>query len=141
MHHFLAAAKPEKGTIFISLDNVGGGTLRYLRGEGMLVYRRYDPELIRLAEELAKEYPGAVEPLDNLLLPTDGLPAAKAGYPALTFLAAGEGGRIPNYHWHSDTLENADRTAVELTETFVMDYVSTLAKALGAQKAAGAAGQ
>lgn len=128
MHHYLATANPRPGTTFINLDNVGGGRLRYLLGEGMLTYQPYDPHLIGLAERLAKETGDKVRPLRNLLLPTDGLLSAKAGYPTLTFLAAGDDNAILNYHWHSDTLENADRGLVEFTESFVWTFIQALAR-------------
>lgn len=128
MHHYLAAARPKPGTRFVNLDNVGGGTLRYLLGEGMLGYQRYDEEMLGVAERLGESYMGKVAPLKNLLLPTDALLAAKAGYKAITFLAAGEGEAIPHYHWHTDTLENVDPAVVQLTERFVMEFVGELGK-------------
>ncbi|NLN29276.1 MAG: M28 family peptidase [Firmicutes bacterium] len=134
MRHFLATTLPPSNTIFVNLDNVGGGRLRYLLGEGMLTYQRYDADLIELAEQLTERYPGKVEPLRNLLLPTDGLLAAKAGYKAITLLAAGDRGVIPNYHWHTDTLEHVDRNVLAVTERFTVDLLKGLAEAVRAGK-------
>src|SRR5690606_15184781 len=125
---------PPSNTIFVNLDNVGGGRLRYLLGEGMLTYQRYDADLIELAEQLTERYPGKVEPLRNLLLPTDGLLAAKAGYKAITLLGAGDRGVIPNYHWHTDTLEHVDRNVLAVTERFTVDLLKGLAEAVRAGK-------
>ncbi|MBO8141506.1 MAG: M28 family peptidase [Firmicutes bacterium] len=128
MSHFLRTARPAPGTVFVNLDNVGGGRLRYLLGEGMLVYRQYDAELVRMAAKLAQESGGEVRALRNLLLPTDGLLAAKSGYPAITFLAASDDGSIPNYHWHSDVSANVDRRTLETAETFVWRFLEELTK-------------
>lgn len=128
MQHFLAAGGAAPGTVFLNLDNVGGGRLRYLLGEGMLVYRPYDPDLVALAEAVAPGVSDAIRPLPNLLLPTDALPVAVAGYPVLTLLAAEDDGSIPNYHWHSDVLENVDRETVALTQAFAWSLLTELGR-------------
>lgn len=126
MHRFLAATKLPPETIFVNLDNIGGGNLRYLTGEGMLIYQPYDPGLIQVARKVSENHGYGVEPLKNLLLPTDGLLPAKAGYPTITFIATDERDRILNYHWHTDTFANADQNTVELAEEYVWDYVMAL---------------
>lgn len=126
MHRFLADASLDPDTAFINIDNVGGGRLRYFLGEGMLAYQRYDAGLIELARSVSERYGGEVKPLKNWLLPTDGLLPAKAGYRAISFLAMNDDGMIPNYHWHTDTIEGVQRDVVELTERFVWDYVQQL---------------
>lgn len=128
MRHYLETAQLAPDTIFINLDNVGGGRLRFLLGEGMLTYQKYDADLIALAEQVAERYPGKVESLRNLILPTDGLLAAKAGYKTITLLAAGERGVIPDYHWHTDTLEHVDRNVLAVTERFTVDMLRALAE-------------
>jgi len=126
MRQFLQDAPLKPGTVFINIDNVGGGRLRYFLGEGMLLYQRYDPELIRLAEELSRRRGGEVKPLANWLLPTDGLLPAKRGFRALSFLALTDDNAIPNYHWHTDTIERVERDVVELTEQFVWECLREL---------------
>lgn len=127
MHRFLADADLPKDTIFLNIDNVGGGRLRYFLGEGMLAYQRYDAGLIELAAEVSRYSGDQVKPLKNWLLPTDGLLPAKAGYRALSFLALCDDHRIPNYHWHTDTIDNVDRSVVELTEQFLWDCLQAVA--------------
>lgn len=128
MHRFLADASLGRDTIFINLDNVGGGRLRYFLGEGMLAYQKYDAGLIEVAADVAERHGGHVKPLKNWLLPTDGLLPAKAGFRAISFLAMSDDQTIPNYHWHSDTIENVDRDVVELTEQFVWEFLETAAE-------------
>lgn len=126
MHAFVKHTPLRKNTMFINIDNVGGGRLRYLLGEGMLAYERYDEGLLAIARRVAEEHDGDVLPLKNLLLPTDALVAAKAGFPAITFLATNDDETIPHYHWHTDTYENAEKSTVDQTEQFVTAYLQAI---------------
>lgn len=132
MHAFVKHTPLAENTMFVNIDNVGGGRLRYLLGEGMVAYARYDKELVALARRVAEQFDEEVSPLKNLLLPTDALVAAKAGFAAITFLATNEDETIPNYHWHTDTFDNADKYTVEQTERFVDEYLHAIAKRVGA---------
>jgi hypothetical protein len=114
-------------TRFVNLDNLGGGTLHYLQGEGMLAFRPYRTDQVVLARQMADEIPGKVRSKRNLLLPTDGLIPTLAGYPAISFLAFGDDGSLPNYHWYTDTVERVDKELLEFVEAFVMAYVQRLA--------------
>lgn len=129
MHHFMEHAKSlPADTLFINLDNVGGGRLRYLLGEGMVGYQHYDAALVAIAGRVAEEFDGEILPLKNLLLPTDALIPAKAGYAAITLLATNEDESIPNYHWHTDTFDNADEYTVRQTERFMKRYIEVIAE-------------
>jgi len=114
-------------TRFVNLDNLGGGQIHYLQGEGMLSVQRYGAELLGLAELMARETGGKIRPKGNLLLPTDGLIPARAGYQAITFLAFLADGSLPNYHWHTDTLDRVDRQLVEFAEQLLSEYVERVA--------------
>ncbi|HEY8347928.1 MAG TPA: M28 family peptidase [Symbiobacteriaceae bacterium] len=119
-----------KTTVFINLDNLGGGTLHYLTGEGMLTVFPYSPQLTALAEEVARETGTEIRPKPNLLLPTDGLIPSKAGYHAISFLAFLKDGSLPNYHWYTDTLDQVDRDLLEAEERFLVAYVRRTAAGL-----------
>jgi len=114
------ARLPIDSTLFINLDNLGAGTLHHLTGEGMLVYRPYGTRLIAAAQ-------GGSLPRHNLLLPTDGLIPATAGYQTITFVALDQQGGLPHYHWHTDTLANIDRGALAQTEAYLINYVQAVA--------------
>ncbi|MGE5590648.1 MAG: M28 family metallopeptidase [Bacillota bacterium] len=132
-HYFRTAGKglsPQQ-TRVVNLDNIGGGRLHYLLGEGMLAYKPYDRELIALAERrAAQEESGFLTPVKNLLLPTDGLMATVYGFRAITFISMDEQGRIPHYHWHTDVLDNVDRDLVEREEALLWRYVGDVRKKL-----------
>lgn len=124
MKHFVRHAGLDKAnTMFINLDNIGGGSLHYLKGEGMLGYRAYADRLVALAGRMSAELGGRVRPRQNLLLPSDGLIPAAAGYEAISFLAFSADGRLPNYHWYTDRLELVDRDLVDFAERFMLQFV------------------
>ncbi|HYF91216.1 MAG TPA: M28 family peptidase [Symbiobacteriaceae bacterium] len=130
MKHFLRYADlGDVPTVFVNLDNIGGGKLHYLLGEGMLAFRPYSPTLTGLAAQMAAEHPGQVRHKRNLLLPTDGLIPSLAGYEAISFLAFEHDGSLPNYHWYTDTLEKIDRELLAFAEAFLERYVRRLSGA------------
>lgn len=115
-------------TVFVNVDNVGAGTLKVLRGEGMLRYVPYDEELVKLALHVgARLAPGHVRKLHNLLLPTDGLVPASRGYRAVTLVGADERGRFPHYHWHTDTPEHIDPQALETHLAYLEQLIRAIA--------------
>lgn len=122
--------KLSKETKFIILDNLGTGKVTYLEGEGMIFYKRAGKMLLDIAEEMAKGRDGKVQKMKNLLLPTDALPAMDAGFDAIAFLAKDEKGRLGNYHWHTDTIENVDTQLLSYEEEFFKEYLVKVAERL-----------
>ncbi|MBE3592256.1 MAG: M28 family peptidase [Thermoanaerobacter sp.] len=122
--------KLSKETKFIILDNLGTGKITYLEGEGMIFYKRAGKMLLDIAEEMAKGRDGKVQKMKNLLLPTDALPAMAAGFDAIAFLAKDEKGRLGNYHWHTDTIENVDTQLLSYEEEFFKEYLVKVAERL-----------
>ena len=131
-HFFRAGGKTlsRSDTRVINLDNIGAGRLHYLLGEGMLKYLPYDPGLLTLAARRAElEGQEFLTPLKNLLLPTDGLIASTNGYPAITFIAMNDQGRIPHYHWHSDVLANVEQALMDREEEVLWRYLGDVLQA------------
>lgn len=114
---------PKESTTFVNLDNLGDGQLHYLTGEGMLTVRPYSDRLVRLAGALAAERPDFIRPRGNLLLPTDGLAPLAGGFEAITFIAFGPDGRLPNYHWYTDRLEGCNPQFLAEVESFLFSFV------------------
>ncbi|MBX5465247.1 MAG: M28 family peptidase [Clostridia bacterium] len=131
MRAFLArhrAELPPGRTRVVNLDNLGGGRFRYLAGEGMLRYVRFDRALVELAGRLATEDGFRPLPQRNLILPTDALPAALGGWPAITFIGVDDGpDGIPHYHWHDDDLAGVDRALLLREEAWLDLYLRRLA--------------
>ena len=103
------------GWLFVNFDGVAApATLRFLPREGIGRTWPADPGLLAVAEAIARDRPElALEPADAPLgLTYDATPVLARGGRALT-LVAGDGGRIPNYHQPTDTVENLDRAALD----------------------------
>jgi hypothetical protein len=98
-------------TFFVNVDNVGAGTVRAVSAEGFLIIYRHDQRLVELAAE------DAATPLEHSAyvwrLGTDGTLPAMRGFPSITICATDRYGRIPNFHRHSDTLEEIEPATVE----------------------------
>ena len=128
------AAHPElrrRPVYVVNVDNVGGGRLRALTVEGMLLPIPCGRRLRRLAEAMAQE--GRLALWSRmLLLSTDAGPAAARGHEAITFIGLEERGQIPHYHWFSDTIEHVDRAHLEGVEETVRAFVDRLIRDLAA---------
>jgi Zn-dependent M28 family amino/carboxypeptidase len=123
MKAFLQAHRGELNparTMFVNLDNLGTGDLTYLTGEGMLLYRKAGPTLLRLARQMAGDH---IREQKNLLLPTDALPVSALGFQAISFLGKDRKGRMGHYHWHTDTFENVDHEFLRFQQGFFREYV------------------
>lgn len=120
------------GTVFVNLDNLGGGLLRYMAAEGMLIPFPADRNLLRLAAQVADELRAetgreVLSPWESLhYLPTDGLIPLRKGFPAITFIGRDEEGQIPNYHWVSDTLARLEPAHIGEVEEVLARFVGRL---------------
>lgn len=103
-----------QGADVIVVDNVGQGRLALLPGEGSPGFRPCDPGLAALARELGAENPhwelGAAR--EQFGQYTDALPFLRAGIRTLAFFAVDAQGRLPNWHWPTDVIENVDPRTV-----------------------------
>lgn len=117
-------ALDRRNTIFLNVDTVGTGTVRYLRREGFVLLFDYHPELVALCDAIAAGDAGGerygARPLDSRF-GTDGLVARLAGCPAITIGTAGELDHSPNYHQTTDTPERLDPAALERAYAFVLE--------------------
>ncbi len=104
------------GWLFLNIDNVGGGgTLKFLRREGVITHWRADARLIAAAAAVAARRPDLrMAPEDSPAgLTYDASPVLAAGGRALTLSI--QDGAIPNLHWPTDTVENVDPDGVGRT--------------------------
>lgn len=128
--HFLlnhAHALPPERTYFLNLDNIGSGRLRYCTGEGMIKFFPYSPTLIHLAWQTARSAPFQdVTPHPYRRAYFDALVPAAQGYGALSLIALDEDDEIPNWHWHTDTIENVDMETVKKGADFAEQIIRRL---------------
>lgn len=128
--HFLlnhAHELPPERTFFLNIDNIGSGRLRYCTGEGMIKFFPYSPTLIHLASQVALSAPFQdVSPHPYRRAYFDALVPAARGYGALSLIALDEDDQIPNWHWHTDTIENVDMDAVKKGADFAEQIIRRL---------------
>jgi hypothetical protein len=103
---------PRASTVFLNVDQVGSGAVRYARREGALVTLRSHPQLLGLCEEIAEDDDAA--PFVSRTA-SDASAATSAGYAALTVTCRDRldyaSGRVDER-----ALERAERFCVELIE-------------------------
>lgn len=107
-------------TYFLNIDNVGGGTPRYISKEGFIFLFDYDSRLIEICDVIAEEEAGKEGPSVlpfKLRTCSDGLVPLLAGYPAITVMSFDDG-VLPNYHQPSDTPDNIDPEALAKSLAF-----------------------
>jgi Peptidase family M28 len=118
-----AGELPVDRTFFLSVDTVASPHLLALRGEGMLGMREYPARALELVDSTAEEL--GIELFPNLRLrnATDGIFPLAAGYHCASLASCNKWKNPSNYHWRTDTPENADYStlsdAIRLSEAVV----------------------
>jgi hypothetical protein len=127
MRNLLDAYGPDlKGALIINLDNLGTGVLHMVTEEGMARRYRSDRRLVSAGKRVSRENDMLVRARPYVGLSTDATPALARGYRAMSIMAFDANGRLPNWHWHSDTEEHVDPANLELAERFVAETIREL---------------
>jgi hypothetical protein len=122
-------------TVFLCVDKVGFGEVRYARREGLLFARRYHPMLVGLCDRIAAEDAedddryGARSFVSRSV--TDAVPARGRGYAAISVACLGERGYAPHYHQPTDVPSNLDPEALERAFGFCSELVELLDEEVG----------
>jgi len=117
----------KENTYFINFDNLGSGTPHYFLGEGMLNFYKFSKDLIAVAEKASRlKAFKTITPAKYKLAYTDAIIPASKGYHAMLLLALDEREMIPNWHWHTDTVENVDMSVPQLASDFALEMVMKL---------------
>lgn len=108
-----------RDALFINIDNVGAGAVAFVTEEGMA--RRYhcDRRLASQAKRTARENELPVRGVPYHGLSTDATPALARRYRAMSVMAFDINGRLPNWHWATDTVDNVQERTIEQAVTFV----------------------
>ena len=114
-------------TYFINFDNIGQGNLHYYTGEGMLHFYKFSKDLIAAAQKTTqtKEFK-SVKPGKYTLAYTDAIIPASRGWHSILLLATDDKGRIPNWHWPTDTIQNIDFAVPQLASDFTRELLRNL---------------
>ena len=121
-------------TVFLCVDNVGNGTVRYATKEGYVIAYPYHPDLITLCDQLREEdaedaYYG-VRPVKSRIA-TDAYKARARGYPAIAISCLDDRDIPPNYHQPSDTPDNVDPAALERAYDFCSELIELIDERIG----------
>ena len=113
--------------LFLNIDNVGGGgTVRYLRREGVITHWDADPGLIAVAEAIARANPGLRMAAEDAPagLTYDACQVHARGGRALTLSV--QDGFIPNLHQPTDTVANVDADGIARTYAAARTIVAAI---------------
>jgi len=114
-----------RDAVIINIDNVGTGAVSYVTREGSS--RRYDADrrLVGAARRAVREADLPVKGREYHGTPTDATAALARGYRAMSVMAFDINGRLPNWHWATDTADAVSeaniQTAVDLVSAIIKE--------------------
>jgi hypothetical protein len=123
-----------RSTVFVNIDSVGAGTVRFARREGPLLGARPHPRLLALCEQIAAEdaeegryhaRPVAIR------APTDAVAARRAGFPAITVTCRDERDAVPHLHRPTDTADRIDDEALARAFGFCSELIELIDEEIG----------
>ncbi|RME12153.1 MAG: M20/M25/M40 family metallo-hydrolase [Ardenticatenia bacterium] len=113
-------------TFFINCDTIGIGQVAAVSREGPLKRYHADPHLLALVRRIAATYQLPVTIRPYHLLPTDAEVAMQRGYRAISLMAFDEAGRLPNWHWMSDTISAIQPATLDTALALTLRLVHAL---------------
>ncbi|MBA3300931.1 MAG: M28 family peptidase [Thermoleophilaceae bacterium] len=118
-------------TVFVGIDNIGAGTVRFAEKEGWVIQSRYHPALLELCRELAEEVEDyGARPIAEHTASSVNL-ARTAGFPAVAISARGALGYSPTWHNSDDTMQRVDPAAVDRAVDFTADLIELIDERIG----------
>ena len=120
-------------TIYIILDQVGAGRIKYLTADGLLLKHKTHPKALKLTREITGRLPELRAYGGVGLAYTDALRATKRGLIALTLctMPADKAASGSNWHQMTDTLEHVIPEHLEQTCTFTWEILQLVDQASG----------
>jgi hypothetical protein len=134
-------------TIFLNLDEVGRGTVRYTTREGLLLPIKSHEQLLTICEEIAEDAEPDEDDEDDddgdddddtpvirdmqSRTPSDAYAARGAGFPAITVTCKGRLDYTPGHHQFSDQADAIDDDAIERAYDFSSELIERLDQAIG----------
>jgi hypothetical protein len=115
-------------TIFLNIDTVGHGTVRWQTKSGFVIPLAFHPTLLELCDELGEEHHARGVVARSI---ADAYSARSAGYPAISIGCLNAMDYVPQYHQYSDTPENVDPDALERAFNFCSDLIELIDDRIG----------
>lgn len=115
-----------RGALIINLDNLGAGNLAFVTSEGMAKHYTSDRRLQGAARRVASINEWTIKGREYRGLSTDATAALARKFKAMSVMAFDINGRLPNWHWETDTVSEVDPNNVALA----VDFVTALIKEL-----------
>ena len=111
-------------TVFLNVDTVGHGTVRWQRKSGFVFPLAFHPALVELCEELDARGIAARSIADAYV-------ARAAGFPAMSIGCLNALDYVPTYHQYTDTPENVDPEALERAFQFCANLIELIDERIG----------
>lgn len=126
----------EEGAVYVILDEVGLGEIKYLRNDGLLIKHPTHPSAMALARTVASSYPEMKVVERDGLAYTDALSATRRGLIALTVScdASPESGSLSHWHQMSDTVETLQPETLQRAHEFTWQVMQTVDGAASAPR-------
>ena len=126
-------------TLFVDVDKVGAGEVRYARREGLILPLAYDRWVLALCAEIADEG-GGEEPRYGARpyvarTAGDAAAARAKGSRAVSIACLNDLGYVPGYHGPDDTPEAIENTALERAFGFCSELIEEIDTRLGPELA------
>jgi Peptidase family M28 len=117
-------------TVYIILDQVGAGRIKFLTADGLLLKHKTHPQALELARDIVARKPGLGAYEGVGLAYTDALRATKRGLIALTLctVPADEAQSGSNWHQMTDTLEHVIPEDLEKTYQFTLEILQSVGR-------------
>lgn len=125
-----------KTTVFVNVDEVGYGTVRYVTKEGPLIAPPFHPTLVGHAAEIAEQDEedgrfGARGTVSRSM--SDAYPARAKNLPAISISCRGALDYTPNHHQATDTPDRIDVDALERAFGFLALLIERIDVQVGAE--------
>jgi hypothetical protein len=121
-------------TVFINIDEVGAGTVRFTRREGLVIGSRSHVQLLQICNDIAEDDEDedvfGARPLVSRTT-SDGYVARSAGFPAITITCRNALDYTPEHHRPTDTPERIDDDALERVYGFCCELIERLDAEVG----------
>lgn len=112
--------------MIINLDSIGSGAVSFITREGAATLHHADRRLVSQAKRTARDQDLPVRGRTRTGASSDAVVALAKGFRAMSVMAFDINGRLPNWHWHTDTVGAISEDTIEQAVTFVSALVRDL---------------